>query len=316
MTDISSINLCPNIELINDIAVEVGVEPAFIEKDWYAVQAIKTIAGYNYGDIKAVFAGGTCLSKGYDLIQRFSEDIDFRIDILKSPNRNQRRKFRQELIKLIDSIDGLTIDQDSVHSNYESKFFSFHIQYNPITSQHSALRPYLKLEMTFNKIMQSPEQRYVNSMIDKYTGKKSEVVIDCIAPVETAADKFSALCWRLEVEDNRTPDPTLMRHLHDLCALQNEIIGNVDFVNLVNYSIQNDLGRRGSDESLSLQDKIALVANILETDSIYAQNYENFVSTMFYGTKNERISFQEACQGYNKIAEFILSHDLKQISLT
>lgn len=314
MADISSINLCPSIELINDIAIEVGVKAAFIEKDWFAVQAIKTIADYNYGDMKAVFAGGTCLSKGYDLIQRFSEDIDFRIDISKSPNRNQRRKFRQGLIKLIDSIEGLTIDKNSIHSNYESKFFSFHIQYNQISSQHSALRPYLKLEMTFNKIMQTPEQRHVNSIIEKYTGKKSEIVIDCVTPVETAADKFSALCWRIEVEDNKTPDPTLMRHLHDLCALQNEIIGNIDFVNLVNNSIQNDLGRQGSNESLSLQEKIALVTSKLETDSIYAENYENFVSTMFYGTKSERISFQEACQSYNKIAKFILSHDLKSIS--
>jgi hypothetical protein len=40
-------------------------------------------------------------------------------------------------------------------------------------------------------------------------------------PVETAADKLSALAWRVHARDRASPedDPTIIRHLHDLAAL-------------------------------------------------------------------------------------------------
>jgi hypothetical protein len=54
-----------------------GLRPAVIEKDYYVTEALRLIA--TAGD-KVIFKGGTSLSKGWNLIERFSEDIDIFLD--------------------------------------------------------------------------------------------------------------------------------------------------------------------------------------------------------------------------------------------
>lgn len=55
-----------------------GLRPALIEKDYYVTETLRVIAT-NVGD-KIIFKGGTSLSKGWNLIQRFSEDVDIFLD--------------------------------------------------------------------------------------------------------------------------------------------------------------------------------------------------------------------------------------------
>lgn len=51
----------------------VGLRAAIIEKDYYVTEALRLVSAL--GD-KVIFKGGTSLSKGWNLINRFSEDID------------------------------------------------------------------------------------------------------------------------------------------------------------------------------------------------------------------------------------------------
>lgn len=57
---------------------ERGLRPALIEKDYYVTETLRIIAAA-VGD-KIIFKGGTSLSKGWNLIQRFSEDVDIFLD--------------------------------------------------------------------------------------------------------------------------------------------------------------------------------------------------------------------------------------------
>jgi hypothetical protein len=54
-----------------------GLRPAIIEKDYYVTEALRIVAG---GGDRIIFKGGTSLAKGWNLIQRFSEDIDIFLD--------------------------------------------------------------------------------------------------------------------------------------------------------------------------------------------------------------------------------------------
>jgi hypothetical protein len=54
------------------------LRPAIIEKDYYVTEALRVIAATS-GD-KIIFKGGTSLAKGWNLIERFSEDIDIFLD--------------------------------------------------------------------------------------------------------------------------------------------------------------------------------------------------------------------------------------------
>ncbi len=54
------------------------IRPAIIEKDYYVSEALRVIAATSAE--KVIFKGGTSLAKGWNLIQRFSEDIDIFLD--------------------------------------------------------------------------------------------------------------------------------------------------------------------------------------------------------------------------------------------
>src|SRR5690349_13473825 len=54
-----------------------GLRPAIIEKDYYVTETLRIVAAAGE---KVIFKGGTSLAKGWNLIQRFSEDIDIFLD--------------------------------------------------------------------------------------------------------------------------------------------------------------------------------------------------------------------------------------------
>lgn len=66
-----------------------GLTEQFIEKDYYITEALRIIAGL-YPD-RVIFKGGTSLSKGWNLIKRFSEDIDLFLNPQVSPRLGQNR---------------------------------------------------------------------------------------------------------------------------------------------------------------------------------------------------------------------------------
>lgn len=72
-------NLHENISLYRDAvrftAQQMNLPPEYIEKDYWVTFALYSIFKNEIGE-EAVFKGGTALQKCYNLIQRFSEDID------------------------------------------------------------------------------------------------------------------------------------------------------------------------------------------------------------------------------------------------
>jgi Nucleotidyl transferase AbiEii toxin, Type IV TA system len=53
---------------------ELGLDPGFIEKDYWVTQTLRSLSERYSASI--VFKGGSSLSKGYSIIERFSEDVD------------------------------------------------------------------------------------------------------------------------------------------------------------------------------------------------------------------------------------------------
>ena len=60
--------------LLTTAAARAGVPEAFVEKDYWITILLRTIAVRE--PERAIFKGGTSLSKGWDMLDRFSEDID------------------------------------------------------------------------------------------------------------------------------------------------------------------------------------------------------------------------------------------------
>ena len=305
---ISLLKKSPNENVIQDISLELGIDPSFIEKDWYAVQLLVLISELqSSNDVRMVFSGGTSLSKGYCLIKRFSEDLDFILTLPEgvSLSAGQRRAFRKEVVSAIQNDERFTIDETKVLRGDSHRFFKIPIQYNRVFDD-SFLRPHLQLEMTFMVLKRPVEPRSIRSIVCEVTKKEPELEIGCVSALETAGDKLSALTWRIVVRNraDKKDDSTLIRHLHDLAALENIIVdaGN-DFVTSAQMSLERDQTHRGGGviADMSVTDRLTQALQILEEDALYQKEYEQFVTSMSYATEDELISFEEAIQALGRI---------------
>ncbi|HEY9260367.1 nucleotidyl transferase AbiEii/AbiGii toxin family protein [Chitinophaga sp.] len=65
--------------ILAEASAITGYPTNVIEKDWWVTVALKAVFATPWAD-NLVFKGGTSLSKAWNLIERFSEDIDLAID--------------------------------------------------------------------------------------------------------------------------------------------------------------------------------------------------------------------------------------------
>ena len=77
-------------EIIEQVAAETGRTEIIIEKDYYVTMLLKNLANKLSN---VVFKGGTSLSKGYKIINRFSEDIDITFDEHLGEARRKKLKY-------------------------------------------------------------------------------------------------------------------------------------------------------------------------------------------------------------------------------
>ena len=75
-----------------------GVNQVAIEKDWWVTVTLKALFQTDCRD-SLIFKGGTSLSKGFGIIERFSEDIDLAISHsffgIEKTGKSQREKLRK-----------------------------------------------------------------------------------------------------------------------------------------------------------------------------------------------------------------------------
>jgi len=301
----------PSPKLISEAAAESGIDPAFIEKDWYAVQLLKSISEFeNDLDVNVVFSGGTSLSKGFGLIKRFSEDLDFFLCSNELPTSGKRRSFRRLMMAHVVSNHHFDINNDSVIRGDGYRFFKAPVHYDMNFNQQF-LRPYLQLEMTFFKNKLPPIKQNIQSIVSELAGGTPETEIACISPIETAADKLSALSWRVVVRDRASnqDDPTMIRHLHDLAALKNTIFEEKEmFLSCALQSLQSDQERRRGGEiiaGMSISDRLQRALELLSSDNTYRNEYQEFVQNMSYADIHEQISFDDALLTFEELINIV-----------
>ena len=66
--------------IIQKASFDLGLRFDVVEKDIWVCWVLDKLFSLKELEGKIVFKGGTCLSKAYNLIERFSEDIDITID--------------------------------------------------------------------------------------------------------------------------------------------------------------------------------------------------------------------------------------------
>jgi len=225
-------------DIIEVAAQKMNVDPVIIEKDWWVVQTLNHLFLSPYAD-HLTFKGGTSLSKAYQLIDRFSEDIDVTINKHSlDPDFNIQlfeglsRKKRDTLLKNLHSKATTFIReaimpnlQDSMPSSpifkiSESDPLSIEIYYESVlSSKLSYIQSRIYVEFGFRGSINPAEQRPVQTYIQDMLGNEIDPLISLVttlSPIKTFFEKATLL----HAEYNRPLDKMtplrLSRHFYDL----------------------------------------------------------------------------------------------------
>ncbi|MCC9169015.1 nucleotidyl transferase AbiEii/AbiGii toxin family protein [Pontibacter sp. XAAS-A31] len=95
-------------DAITATAEALQIRDVYVEKDYWVTLVLYRLAHSPYVE-QAIFKGGTSLSKAYNLIERFSEDIDLAINAPEGRTNNQImqliRKISKEITKDMVEVD-------------------------------------------------------------------------------------------------------------------------------------------------------------------------------------------------------------------
>jgi predicted nucleotidyltransferase component of viral defense system len=126
--------------IIDLTAAKENIPPEVVEKDYYVVLALKLL--YEY-DNRIIFIGGTALSKCFNIIKRFSEDIDFCVE---KDTRKQGQKLTHKIIGEIKSKWSWSVDDDNeIYKDFKVLFLNYGEK--SLNFDYSMLENRIKLEL-------------------------------------------------------------------------------------------------------------------------------------------------------------------------
>lgn len=107
-------------EIVETVAREYGKSEIMVEKD--TIQSM-FLYELSKSELPFVFKGGTSLSKAYNLIERFSEDIDLSMN--RRPTQSERIQSKEFIISIAEKL-GLTLtNSEKIKSRYDYNKYIF-----------------------------------------------------------------------------------------------------------------------------------------------------------------------------------------------
>lgn len=238
--------------LLRIVGSEMHIEPGLVEKDYWIMHVLYGLKQQGY---QFELKGGTSLSKGYDIIHRFSEDIDIHIkppaemNINENPKNNKpnnieaRKNFYDWLSESI-KIDGvISVERDTYFDdipNYRSGGIRLH--YETMTNQIAGLKEGILLEAGFDRVTPNNNITISSWAYEKAIASNVEIIdnraidIACYHPGYTFVEKLQTVATKFRQEQETGEErQNLMRQYYDIFSLLNhplvqEFIGTEEYL--------------------------------------------------------------------------------------
>ncbi len=302
------------IDILNQVSNRTGLPAIAIEKDWWVTLTLKASFDLDYSS-NVVFKGGTSLSKGWDLIERFSEDIDLALDrkffgFEGDISKNKIKKLRKISCKFISNTfvsdltkkftEWKTIDECSLNaqevkeSDKDPQIIEIH--YNSVFERSDYLPQRVLIEISSRSLIEPREEREINSIISNMFTSQSFTTksfnIPSVLPQRTFLEKIFLLHEEFIQDISKIRVGRLSRHLYDLEKLMDTEYGIAAlkdkelFVSIVNHRKKFN-AIRGLDYSNHVPNKLKIIP---PNDVIkeWEKDYTTMTQNMIYG---EALSF-------------------------
>ncbi len=221
-------------DLIRIVAHEMSIDPALVEKDYWIMHCL---FGLQKLGMKFELKGGTSLSKGFGIIDRFSEDIDIRIEppkdlhVKTGANHNKpahvqsRKDFYDWLANTIRIDDITDVQRDTAFDDERYRSGGIRLNYRSITDSVPGLKDGILLEVGFDDVAPNAA-RDISSWADDYAAAKVEIIdnralaVACYDPGYTLVEKLQTVSTKFRKQQETGEFPTnFMRHYYDVYRL-------------------------------------------------------------------------------------------------
>lgn len=222
-------------ELIEVAARNKQIDPGLVEKDYWIMHCLW---GLQQGGFTFELKGGTSLSKGYGLIDRFSEDIDILIhpdtDLKYGPNHTRaahiaaRLAFFEGLTKSIEIPGIASVERDTAFD--DTRYYrgaGIRLQYKPIHPLPDGLKEGILLEAGFDQVAPNRPCTISSWAYDLAVENEIAELIDnrainvpCYEPGYTLVEKLQTIStkYRLQQAEGEMP-VNFLRHYYDIYCL-------------------------------------------------------------------------------------------------
>ena len=277
-----------------------------------------------------IFKGGTSLSKGWNLIQRFSEDIDLALDreflgftgdLSKGDIKKLRRKsfqyitevFIEELKKKFSELGfkDIKVKYREVE-NHDQDPLIIEIYYNKLTETDAYLKPGVLVEVGSRSLKEPFTQRTFGTFVSQtysnnpFTDKA--ITIPVVNPERTFLEKVFLLHEEFQKPQDKRRVESLSRHLYDIEKLsQTEYattaLHDTELYNTIVRHRSKFTAISGIDYGKHKPENIKFIPpeNILQ---LWEKDYQDMITSMIYG---QPLSFDELIKRLTELQKRINS---------
>lgn len=274
-------------EIIETVAREIGRTELMVEKDM--VQSM-FLSELSKAELPFVFKGGTSLSKAYNMIDRFSEDIDLSMN--RKQTESERKASKELIIQIAESL-GMTLgNPDKIRSRYDYNKYVFKYM-----SLFVSMPVEIIIETSYYQTAYPVEKHEVGSFVGRFCEergidvpipfKAAKVYMNVQSIRRTFVDKVFAICdYRIQNMQDRDS-----RHLYDICKLAAQLKMDEEMDALVD-KVREDRMLSPNNPSAQLEYIIPEMLKEIIESKFYESDYKNVTQKLLY----EDIDYDYAVQ--------------------
>ena len=274
-------------EIIETVSREVNRTPQMIEKD--TIQSM-FLMGLSKTELPFVFKGGTSLSKGYGLIDRFSEDIDLSMNV--KATESDKRKSKNEIERIADELGLVLENPEDIQSRHSYNKYEY--EYDSLFSD---IPLELIVETSFYQTVYPVEKHVICSFVGNFCQKNNItlpipfdadfVTMNLQSLERTFVDKVFAIC-DYRIQDMQDRDS---RHLYDIAKILPQLDINRELDELID-DVRDDRMLSKNNPSAQLKYDIPEMLHEIITSRFYESDYNNITKRLLY----EDVPYNEAIQ--------------------